>query len=366
MKILQRYFIREVLLVTLAVTAILVAIFLCNQLIRYLGDVAEGKLASWVMLDMMLLLIPLLTSFLLPLGFFLGLLLAYGRLYADSEMVVVFAAGFERWRLLVLTLFLGLIMAAFVAFLTLWLNPRLMQQKSQLLSRAIASSLAERILPGTFQSMAGGREIVYVSKLSRDRQKMQDLFFAQQLNDSSDGRPSWAVLFAKGGYQAKRDGQSYIVLTDGYRYQGRPGQHRFASVRYNSYGLKMAAKKVNKGEDLDALPTEKLWPRRRDPDVASALQWRLSSPLSTLVLALLAVPLSRSNPRRGRFTWLFPATLIAIVYVNLILFARHWIEQGYVPVWLGMWWIHLLFLLLAIYFILSWMFPVRLHWRRSG
>jgi len=336
----------------MAVTSILVVIFLSNQLIRYLGQAAAGTLPGIYVLRLIWLEIPHLLGLLLPLGFFISLLLVFGRLYVDSEMTVMFASGVGPNHIIKITMTLAVFFALVVAIFTLVISPRVLQDRESVRSQGYSASVIEMMSPGRFRQMHQGKEVMYVEELSRDRDEARRVFIAKFVkNENPDKKGHWDVVSAKAASVVDDEsrGQSYVVLKEGYRYMGHPGEADFKQIKFSKYGVRMAARAKADALDARSLPTKRLFKEySTDSQMASELQWRLSIPLSVLVLSFLAVSLSRVTPQRGRYAQLFPAALLYMVYANLIILARNWVKIGVLPSSVGIWPIHIAFLALGI------------------
>jgi lipopolysaccharide export system permease protein len=344
--IISRYLIKEVLAALLAVTVILLLIFLSNQLVRYLSYAATGKIAANVVMQLLGFEIPYLLALLLPLGLYLGIMLAYGRLYADSEMPVMNASGLGIKRLIVITSVLAVMVASVVVLLMLWVNPMIAQQKGKRMSQ---DNLLSTLRPGRFQVMSGGRRVIYVETMSRDHKQASNLFIAEE-NKKTTGDNPWVVVSAAQGYQSKypKDLDNFIVSSDGYRYEGTPGLNAFKIIGFKKYAVRIPQPPLNSHEEEEAVPTLKLFQDYQSAASKAELQWRFALPISVLLLALLAIPLSQVRPRQGRYSHILPAILIYIVYVNLLFIARNWVEQNIALGALGIWWVHGLLLALAL------------------
>jgi len=346
--IIFRYFAKEVFSALIAVTLVLLLIFLSNQFVRYLGLAAMGKLPGIFVFRLMMLEVPNLLGLILPLGLFLGFLLAYGRLYADSEMTVLTACGFGRKQLALYSLIIGLIVTAVVAFLFLYLSPKILADRNQIMFQGRSASLVDTVIPGRFQVASGGKRVVYVQTMSGDRKHVNNIFLAQK-ETSKTGDSHWSVISAEKGYE-KNDAPSegrFVALKNGYRYDGKPGQKDFQVAHFGEYVFRVPDIPSRTTLKNNALPTSKLWPiNNADPKKAAEIQWRLSLPLSVLLLTLLAVPLSYVKPRQGKYAKLLPAGLIYILYANLLFIARSWVAHGKVSPLIGMWWLHAALLLL--------------------
>ncbi len=354
--IIFRYLSRELLTALCAITSIILLLFLSNQFTRYLSQAATGKFAGAILLRLIGIEIPHLLGILLPLGLFLAILFIYGRMYTDNEMTILTVCGISRTKLTLLTLPITLLVFITVSILSLWISPKLLMYRDTLLAQTGTAAQLETTLPGRFQEMNSGQRVFYVESISPDHQRMQNLFMAQLANDSTPNNPNWVIVTAKDGYQVvyPTTGDRFFVITNGRRYQGTPGKNDFSVVQFGKYGIRIESHAADITAQEETMPTSALWHAKKNKNLAlSELQWRLSMPLSVLLLTLLAIPLSRVKPRFGRYGQLLPAILMYILYANLLLVGRNWIEQNIIPAHIGLWWIHGL-LLLAIITIWLW------------
>ncbi len=349
--IIFRYLTREVYATLLGTTTILLLIFISNQLIHYLGQAASGGLPARAVMQLMSLQVPLLLGFLLPLGLFLGILLAYGRLYVDNEMMVLAVCGVSRAQLLGITMLFSAVITVVVAFLMLWLEPKLAWYRDRVFAEAAVASPIETIFPGRFQAVGDGKWVAYIGSLSRDRMEMNDVFVARLPEQASTKIEPWTIISAANGHQwvDPKTGDQFIVLNQGYRYTGNPGQKNFQIVQYDQYGVRVQMGKLKMGQQTEFMPTSALWSQRNsNPQAAAEMQWRLTMPVATLILALMAVPLSQVKPRKGRYAKLLPAILIYIVYADLIFVMQAAVQKSQMPPFPGMWWVHGFMLLVAL------------------
>lgn len=358
--IIRRYLTKEVFSGLLAVTGILLLIFMSNQFVRYMNWAAVGKYSGLVIMRLMIAQIPLLIGLILPLGFYLAVLLSYGRLYVDNEMTVLSACGVSQQYILRSTLVMALVVAIVVAFFMGWVNPSVMAYKETLLENGDGGSILQTVFPGHFESFQEGRSIYYVGKVTRNRHEARDIFMASLPTENSDNQTTegrtqkyWSLLSAKVATEEYNSElkETFLVMQDGYRYFGKPGEKDFRIIKFDKYGIKINAAAELATRAADALPTRALitllWtPRLRE--AAAELQWRASLPISTILLALLAIPLCRVRPRQGRYLALIPAILAYMIYANFMFVTRSWLEQGAIPIWLGVWWVHGLLLTVAI------------------
>jgi lipopolysaccharide export system permease protein len=362
--ILFRYLTREVLTSLSLITCLLFLILMSNEFVHYLNQVAGGKFAVSILWELIILESPRFLAILLPFSLFLAILFTYGRLYADSEMTVLNACGFSLGRLTRLSLPFIFLLTFMVAGLNLWLNPFLLSYRNKLLNQTGTAVELQTVQPGSFQLTNGGHRIVYVESVSADHKSVKNIFLAQTNPQElpSEITP-WTILSANSGYQMINPvtKEPFFVAVDGKRYQGIPGQTEYYITQFVKYGIRIDLDTTAINKQQDALPSTVLWnaSQANKPSYFSELQWRLSAPISILLLALLAIPLSRVNPRQGKYLHILPAIVIYIMYLNLLLVGRNWIENGDISYRWGLWWIHGLLILIIIF---AWCYA--LGWNR--
>ena len=305
---------------------------------------AVGKIPTNVLFQLVSFEVPYLLALLLPLGLYLGILLAYGKLATQCEMSILQMCGFSNQRLMYLTVWIAFIVSMIVLALMLWVNPFISAKRQQMMeSNEATLHLIETLIPGRFQVSPDGNRVMYVEKLSRDRQRAENVFLAEGKEASGmQQQNAWKLVFAKQGYQTKNTSQEqFFVTTQGYRYEGTPGQNDYTITQYGKYTVRMPTGNVHVAHQEDeSLSTSQLWQDYANPKRAAELQWRFSIAISTFLLAMLAIPLISLQPRQARYLSLLPAILVYIVYINLLFAARRWMEEGVISVAVGMWWVH--------------------------
>ena len=374
--IIFRYLSREVLVTFSAVSAVLLVIIMSGRFIKYLAQAAQGLLDPGVLFMIMGFRLPGFLQLILPLGLFLGILLAYGRLYLESEMTVLAAAGMSRKRLLVYTLAPAALVAAVVAWLSLSLAPQGVTQVERILYSQDALTEFDTLVPGRFQELKSGSRVTYTEALSEDGRELGGVFISElRLSRSGNKERGISVLVAeKGRQEIRADGSRYLILENGYRYDGKPGQADYRAIQYDRYGVLLPKPEVA-GElnEREGVPTAELISGKSLEQIADVglrelqkrrhqaeLQWRLSLPLLVFVVTVLAVALARANPRQGRFLKLLPAILLYMTYLALLIAMRGQVDEGKLPPALGLWWVHALFL--AIGLLLIYRESLRLKW----
>ncbi len=345
MNLIGRYILREVLGSWTIVMAVLFVIFMTNQLAEILGDAAGNQLPREAIAAIFGLTALRYLTVLTPIALFLGVMSALARLNRDGEMAAISACGIGPGRLLVPIGLLTAVLAAVLSWLAFLAMPSASRSIAQIRFTADQDVELSAIEPGRFTSPDAGDTVLYPREVVGE--ELRDVFLQRQQGDRVV-----AILAARGRRVMDPDsGQVSFVLYDGRRYEGVPGQGEFLVVEFDEHGIPI--RQENDDEFVaspEAKSTRELLQSNALADRAE-LQWRVSLPLSLFVLALLAVPLSRSSPREGRYARLGIALLIYVVYANLTAIARVWVERGLVADWLGMWWVHAAVLVLALWLL---------------
>lgn len=334
--IIDRYVLKEILFALLAVMFVLLVIFLSNRFVRFLADASTGKLSGDVVLAMLAMKTLSALVIILPLGLFMSILLVFSRMYKDSEMAALAACGVSMRRLYRPVMLIAVLVAMVVGVVSLFAAPWAEEQGYRMRDEQKARSELSGVAPGRFTESEGADGVLYVEKLSDEGRTMHNVFIQGHRRDGQ------LVLSAERGYQRRDDnGNQFLMLIDGYRYEGVPGNADFRIIRFEEHAVRLDKEAVDPSfRKHRARPTVELLGSGDSADVAE-LQWRVSMPLSVLFLALLAVPLSRTSPRQGKYAKLFVAVLIYLIYNNMLGVANTWVARGLLPAELGMWWVHL-------------------------
>ena len=352
--IIFRYLTKEIGAVLFANTLILLLIFVGNQFAHFMQIAVAGNLTAHFVAVLLMLKLPQLLGTTLPLSLFLSIILVYGRMYAENEIPILFSCGVSLNKIIRITLVISTGVVILVAILILWVSPYINKYVNDLLHKGGVSPL-ELITPGRFQSY--GKWIVYTEQVSNRHKKLQQVFITTQSNK----KISSGVLIAKTAHQKidNKTGDLFLVLDNGTRYIGIPGEKDFQIIHFSQYGIRIAGDNSIAKIKEDSIGIKKLLHNYKEKKFAAELQWRLSIPIMVFILALLAVPLSHVKSRQNRYIQLVPAILLFIVYGNFLYLGRDWIRAGKVSVYLGVWWIHLIMLLLAIILIMRQTMPNR-------
>lgn len=346
--LIYRYLSRQLFASTLAVALVLVLVLVFGRFIKYLGDAAEGRIQAEVLFSLLMFRLPGFLELILPLSLFAGILLAFGRMYVDNEMTVLRASGVGNLRLVAMCLVPAAMMFAVVAAFSTALSPWGAARSQHTLEEQRARPEIDMLSAGRFykRSTDGIERVTYAEHLVERRTRLENVFLAEFPLDGASTQPS-VVTAAAGRRVPDENGNEYLELTDGFRYEGQPGRPDYHVVAFQTYRLRVAENEIRPSEQIRSLSTPTLF-GRDDPASVAERQWRLSLPFMCLVAVLLAVPLSRVEPRQGRFLKLFPSVLLFLFYLVMLLAVRNAVEKGDAPSALGPWWVHVLFGLLGL------------------
>jgi lipopolysaccharide export system permease protein len=331
--IIRRYLVKQVVSTSAVVIALLTLIMMGGRLIKYFGVAAQGRLDASILFSIIGYRLPEFLTLILPLGFFIGLMLVFGRMYVDHEMAVMNGSGISRHQLARLLIPMTVVFLAIQSFLMLWASPWGLRQFYQLTTTQAVRTGFDLVRPKEF--ISSGPYTIYAGDLSEDRKNLKDIFFYQRAE--KEGKPD-VIILAKEATRVEmnNDAASVVDLTEGRRYEIYPGQPRYSQAEFQSYRLRLENNSEAKFEstEVEALPTSQLWTNRQDPVVASELGWRIFVPLSIVVALMLSVALSEVNPRQGRYLKLFPALLIFASLIVALMAVKTRISKGEMDIWI--------------------------------
>ncbi len=325
------------------VFATLLGIVVITQLIRFLGEAVSGKLAVDGVLALLgfsaLNYLPVLLS----LSLFISILLTLSRCYRDSEMVVWFGAGIGlvRWIRPVLSYALPVVMV--IALMSLVLSPWAVRKANEYKAKLESRDEVSTISAGVFHESGQADRVYFVDKVDLSTNLIANVFVRSVQNGKL------GTMVARQGFQETLpNGDRFLVLLNGTRYEGTPGQRDYRIVDFERYAMRIESVATKQAlPDVRTLPTPVLW---RNPTTwnLSELEWRLGLPMSAAILALLAIPLGYVNPRAGRSMNLVLAMVLYMLYSNMISVTNAWVGLGKLAPGVGLWGIHALMLLVTM------------------
>ncbi|HAF45889.1 MAG TPA: LPS export ABC transporter permease LptF [Gallionellaceae bacterium] len=339
--------VREFASTGLLVSAILLGIVVFTQLIRFLGESVSGLLAVEGVMAMLgfsaLNYLPVLLS----ISLFLSVLLTLTRCYRDSEMVVWFSSGIGLTRWIRPVLGYAVPASLLIALLSLVLSPWAMSRADEYKRRLESRDDVAAATPGAFRESKHADRVFFLEEVDTEKRRVRNIF-VRSVQNGRDG-----TMVAKEGYQETApNGDRFLVMINGARYEGVPGQADFRVVEFDRYAMRIEPAELRQETpNLKAYSTLYLI---RNPTAwnLAELEWRIGLPLSALILALLAIPLSYVNPRAGRSLNLITAVVIYMFYNNMISVTNSWVGRGKLDATIGLLSIHLLMfiVLLALFY----------------
>jgi lipopolysaccharide export system permease protein len=327
----RRALTREMALTTGAVLTVLVAIALVVLFIRLLGDVARGELANEAVFSFLGFSLLFFLPVLMTIALFSGVLLPLSRMWRDSEMVIWFNAGLSLTQWMRPILAFAIPFSLVILLVTLVLNPWAQTKKIEYRQDLRSRSESSLIAPGMFAESAAGQRVYYVESLNPLTGIVRNIFMQSRI----DGQLG-LVVAREGDHTEMPDGSRYLVFKNGRRYEGTPGKLDYRIVQFERYWMRLDPVPVSGRETgIRQAPLNELLADATPPARAELL-WRVGVPVSALILAVMAIPLSFVNTRARRSYGLMIALLLYFVYNNLLSLTQAWVAQGKLNPWGGM------------------------------
>ncbi|MFT3847814.1 MAG: LPS export ABC transporter permease LptF [Propionivibrio sp.] len=328
--IFQRAIRREFTHSTAGVFVALFAILLTTQLIRLLGQAAQGSIAPEAVVALLGFAALNYVPTLLSLAAFIAILLSLSRSYRDSEMVVWFSSGLSlaAWVRPVMVFTLPLVFA--ITGLSLFVSPWALSQSAEYRGNLESRKDAGQATPGAFQESSSGDRVAFVEAVADDETYVKNVFVSS-VQDQRLG----VTMAATGHQEIAENGDRFLVLENGRRYELVPGTPEMRILEYGRYAIRLETKEA-RGIEKTPRNTATLELLADDRKAYRAeLLWRISVPISAIVLALLAIPLSFVNPRAGRSANMLLALLAYLLYNNLLTISQAWVSSGRVSFAVG-------------------------------
>ncbi|MCZ6617188.1 MAG: LPS export ABC transporter permease LptF [Gammaproteobacteria bacterium] len=351
-----RYVNKELLQVFAMVMLILLVVAVGGRFIGFLQDAALGKYSADVLLSIMALRLPGYLQLLLPFSYYIALLLTLGRLFADQEMVVLQGGGMSPGRLLKWLATPTLVIAGLVAWLALEVTPNSHANLAAFVLEQRLNQNFASVAPGTFHSDSQGNRVTYSEEVSEDRRELKRVFIAEKIKGGGD-----VTLWAEKGsqYVDSDTGSRFLVLENGKRYQGQAGELDYRIVEFRKLIQRLSFEEVAASRAKIESKTTRTLLAAPDAAAQAELHWRLALPLFAIVASLIAVGFARVKPRQGRFARLVPGLGIFMAYYLILIACQNAMREGELPTVLGFWFVHLLFLALALVLLRRMARPVK-------
>lgn len=348
LSILQKYIFREWFWTWLAVSIVLVVVLLGAFLGDMLNDIADGRMPAGLMTMQLLFHMPETFGTILPLAGFIAVMWGLGRLYQDQEMAVMRSSGFGWQQLAKPLLSLVIPLAMMLLVLGLLVAPTTARMAEQQLEQAFRSAAVWGLQPGKFHVLRNGDLVIYTEAIENDGKSLRNVFIKQR-NDTRE--QVWVARTGK-YWMDRSSGDRYLILEEGKVTEFAPGQldMRILNFARNDFRLPEPEFRKRKNNKLNSKASSELLSEGNAESLAE-LQWRLAPAITVIVLGLLAIPLSHSEPREGRGSRVVLGILVYLLYGNILYLCRSWIADGILPSSIGMWWVHIVFLTVSFVWI---------------
>ena len=333
--IINRYLIREILAPMLAILAVLVSIFASYLAATFLVDAVVGNLPLTSVVLLIAIKIGISLEVLLPVTLLLSVVIAFGRLYKDSEMTAMASCGISTGQTLTSVFYLAVVVAVVSACASLFIRPAAYDLVYLMKDRAERDMDIGLMEGGHFYELQSGTMVFFAEQVHQNPERAKDVFIRSQTGDDIK------IIRAEEVQQGldQESGRRFLLFNSGQMVEFREDESGGKLTKFGvaSYYLDPPPNTLRKYR-RKAASSASLMRSDRLEDIAE-LQWRLTTPLSTLLLALIGVPLSRTNPRKGKYARVGLAVVIFAVYYNIFVVAKTWVEKGQVPPFPGIWWV---------------------------
>lgn len=340
--IIDKYIAKELLIACLSVIFVLLLIVLSTEVVHLLKWVSQGVIPISAFFSYLLNSLFEFSVILIPLSLLMGILLAFGRLYRDSEMAAIMSAGIGPMQWYRPLLLIAVPTTVLLFILLVYVRPLIAYQREVITAEIRSQADVDKLLIGQFNRASKGDAVLFLESKSNDISKVSNVFFQQHRE-----KDSHVDLATRTSSYQNDEGRRYMMMHGGTHYIGEPGQADFKIIKYKDYGIHIDRKQVQAHFSEESKSMSALW-ASTDPVDQAELQWRFTLPLATIIVAFMALPLSHTDPRSGRYSKLALALILYLVYSNLLGVGNTWIAKEVVPVWVGTWWVHLIAIVVTL------------------
>ena len=334
LNILNKYLIRETLYTSISVLVILLVILSSNTMMRLIEAAAEGNFPTYLLFPTILIKITQYSIYLIPISLFFGILLALGKFYNSNEMAVISSAGQSPINLGMTMMYLVLPTSIIVGIFTLYITPLATDYRYKIEHRLANEERIEEIKPGRFTSSQSGTATFFVEGLKDG--DLNNIFFSSLRDDKGTVESSYSA-----SYFFDEDERKYILLKKGIINELLDGvQNRITTYKEHVIQLGQNLPTYTNNRAAAKSTIELMFSDKKTD--SAELQSRLLLPLTTLILGLLAIPLSYSAPKKGRYSKVFLGITAYFIYFISISIIKKLYLLGYTPDFMGIWWIHII------------------------
>lgn len=332
MKIIDRYIIQEISKPMIVVCLVLVSIFAGYCATRYLADATVGLLPAKTVFILIMLKVIIALEVLLPTAIYLSVVVGLGRLHTDLEMTALESCGVKRSRIYRDVLLVAILVSLLVAGLSLFIRPWAYRTAYQLKNLAESHFQIKRMEPASFYELESGKRVIFARQVNQQKQQARQVFIRTKAEDKQQ------IITAK--YVSQQTDSSskndILLFRDGTIYELSSSGQGDTTVEFTQYTLSLSPPEATPITKIKAAPTSSLAQSGKSLAIAE-LQWRLSTPITAILLALLGIPLSQTNPRRGKYAKVVMAVVIYCIFYTLSLVTKSWVGERVIGTWPGIW-----------------------------
>jgi len=330
----------------LVLMLVLLLIMVSNTFVRYISEAASGSISSSAVLNLISFTVPNFIVILIPITFFLALVITLGRLFSDSELLVLFACGLSWADLIKMGLKLAFFLALCVAFLSFWLVPKMLAHRDNLQAASQGTSQVSDLQTGRFILFNNGQQVLYVGESNKTNTEFRQLFMFEK--EPNNFQKITLAPEASQDFDKDLNNQA-LILNHGAQYKISTESPSVQVTNFYEYKLPINySSKASQNSRLSALST---WALIQDGSIPAINEiiWRASQVATVFVLLFLGLAICYVPPRKSRYIKIIPAVLIFMTYFNLLAVSKSWGSSNH---WLfliiNVWWVHLLFLSISL------------------
>ncbi len=340
--IIDKYIAKELLTAFFSVIFVLLIIVLSTEVVHLLKWVSQGIIPLSAFLSYLVNSLFEFGVILIPLSLLMGVLLAFGRLYHDSEMAAIMSAGIGPMQWYRPLMLVAVPVTILLLILLMFVQPIISYQRALIKADVRSRVEVDTLIVGQFNRANKGGAVLFLESEDDLSHQIENVFFQQHRENKS-----YVDLATSTSSYYDGSGQRYMMMHDGTHYIGNAGEADFKIIKYQDYGIHISKKQVKARLSEKTKSFFELWSSTKPKDQAE-LQWRITIPIATIIVAFMALPLSRTDPRSGRYEKLAVALILYLVYSNLLGVGKTWIVQEKVPVWIGTWWVHIIAIIVTL------------------
>jgi lipopolysaccharide export system permease protein len=347
-----RYINFKLFSIFLAINIVISLVVFGNQFVLRVKDSAESGIPFMEIMPIIFLNtlrdIPLIVT----LSLFLSIIITFNQLYKNSEAIAIHSIGLGKKQFGIMIQPIVIIIFSIMLIFTSYIIPAAKFEKNIIESQAKNASEFSFITEGQFEEFKNGEIVFFASQsdsIDNDNFQNMEEIFIYSLNNND---PIIVVASEAIKYINQDNKGTYLRLKNGKRYQGFPGSENKKILDFDSYDLEIVSGKVK-----DSLSTSSTIESSKTSDLLiignslawAEFQWRISQPISLIILSFLGIILGETSPRKGKNLGLIFGLIIFILYNNLLMIIKNSIENESLNPFIGLFLAH--FFVLVIIFM---------------